>query len=99
MAGPSAGWLESLWGFPQASAAAPANLGLSRLPGSRPEVAACAREWNGDSILLQGPDATKEKVRRAVEARPSVLHFATHILQRPERSTDAMIALGLSATG
>jgi len=100
MEGHSAGWLESLLGWPpKASAAAPANLGLSRLPGSGPELAACAREWKSASILLQGPDATKENVRRALEARPSVVHFATHILQRPERSTDAMIALSLSSKG
>jgi CHAT domain-containing protein len=96
----SAGWLESFWGWNwKASAAAPANLGLSRLPGSGPEMAACAREWKSSSILLRGRNATKENVRRALETRPSVVHFATHILRRPEISSDAMIALSLSGSG
>jgi CHAT domain-containing protein len=38
-------------------------------------------------------------VHRALEARPSVVHFATHVLQRPERSADAMIALSVSNAG
>jgi len=93
------GWLASpAWTW-KASAAAPLNLGLSRLPGSGPEIAACTREWQGGSIRLEGPDATKPNVRQALEARPAVAHFATHVLQRPERSTDAMIALSLSNRG
>src|SRR5205823_3054854 len=68
----SSGWLESPLGWPlKASAAAPVNLGLSRLPGSGPEIAACAREWQGASILLEGRDATKQNVRRALETRPA----------------------------
>jgi CHAT domain-containing protein len=98
--GRTSGWLESLSGWPRKThAAAPAALGLSRLPGSGPEIAACAREWETAPILLQGRDATKENVRRAVEAHPAVVHIAAHVLQRPEHSTDAMIALSLSDSG
>ena len=94
------GWLASPlnWTW-KASAAAPPSLGLSRLPGSGPEIAACTREWQGGSILLEGRDATKPNIRRALEARPAVAHFATHVLQRPGRSADAMIALSLSGRG
>jgi CHAT domain-containing protein len=62
-------------------------------------VTACAREWNGASVLLQGQEATKENVRRALGTRPSVVHFAAHVLRRPERSADAMIALSVSDAG
>lgn len=38
-------------------------------------------------------------VRRFVEARPSVVHFATHVVRDPDRLTNAMIALSISGAG
>jgi len=93
------GWLESRLAWPwSVSAAAPRTLGLSRLPASGPEIAACAREWRGASVLLTGSGATAANVRRALETGPAVMHFAAHVLQRPELS-NAMIALSISETG
>jgi CHAT domain-containing protein len=78
--------------------AAPA-LGLSRLPGTGPEIEASAREWRSGSVLLQGADVSRANVRRAVEGGASVVHVAAHILQDSKRSTGAMISLGLSRSG
>jgi CHAT domain-containing protein len=93
----------SLWqqlGWPwKASAAAPVNLGLNRLSGSGTEIEACAREWDNKAVLFKGRDATMQNVRRAVAARPAVVHFATHILQGQERSSSARIALSVSESG
>ena len=92
--------LRLLPGWPwEVHAAAPVALGLSRLSGSGPEIEDCAREWNNTTLLFEGRDATRQNVRRAVAARPAVVHFATHILQSRERSTSAMIALSLSDAG
>ena len=38
-------------------------------------------------------------MRKAFEGRPSVLHFAVHVLRAPDQTTNAMIALGLDETG
>jgi CHAT domain-containing protein/tetratricopeptide (TPR) repeat protein len=93
-------WLGRQLGWPwTASAAAPATLGLSRLSGSGTEIEACAREWDNKSVLFKGRDATMQNVRRAVAARPAVVHFATHILQGHERSSTARIALSVSESG
>ena len=95
---PARGWFASLLGWPwrASAAAAPATLGLSRLAGSGEEIEACAREWQGGSTLLEGGDATRENVLRVMATRPSVVHFATHIVQDPRRSTNALIALSVS---
>jgi CHAT domain-containing protein/tetratricopeptide (TPR) repeat protein len=90
--GEPSGWL---W---KVHAASPA-LGLSRLAGSGPEVEACAREWTGRSSLLEGPDATKENVRRALAVKPAVVHFATHVLEEPNSQPGGLIALSVSRTG
>jgi CHAT domain-containing protein/tetratricopeptide (TPR) repeat protein len=87
------GWL---W---KASSAAPAAPGLSRLAGSGAEIEACAREWTGGSALLEGMNATKENVRRALAARPAVLHFATHVLEESSPPASGLIALSVSNRG
>jgi Uncharacterized protein conserved in bacteria len=93
-------WLRLMPGWPwEVNAAAGVTLGLSRLSGSGPEIEECAREWNNTTLLFEGRDATRQNVRRAVAARPAVVHFATHILRRQERTTSAMIALSLSDAG
>jgi len=91
-------WLLPGWPW-EVHAAAPVALGLSRLSGSGPEIKDCAREWNNTAFLFEGREATSQNVRRAVAARPAVVHFATHILQSRESSTSAMIALSLSDAG
>jgi CHAT domain-containing protein len=93
-------WLSRQLGWAwKVNAAAPTTLGLSRLSGSGAEIEACAREWDNQSVLFKGRDATMQNVRRAVAARPAVVHFATHILQGPERSSGGRIALSVSESG
>jgi CHAT domain-containing protein len=93
-------WLSRQLGWPwKASAAAPATLSLSRLSGSGAEIEACAREWDNRSVLFKGRDATMQNVRRAMAARPAVVHFATHILQGQERFSSGRIALSVSESG
>jgi len=72
---------------------------LSRLSGSGAEIEACAREWDNRSVLFKGQDATMQNVRRAVAARPAVVHFATHILRSQQRSSSGRIALSVSESG
>jgi CHAT domain-containing protein len=81
------------------NAASPTALSLSRLPGSGPEIESCAREWGGPAALLQGREATKENLQRALVGRPSILHFATHVLEPPNLTDTGMIALSVSANG
>jgi len=93
-------WLQSKLGWPwRANAAMRQTLGLSRLPGSGREVEACGSEWRKGSTLVQGLDVTRENVRRLVESHPSVAHFATHVLQDPQNSMNALLALGVSGAG
>jgi CHAT domain-containing protein/tetratricopeptide (TPR) repeat protein len=93
-------WLIQKLGWSwKVNAAAPLTLGLSRLSGSGTEIDACAREWDSQPVLLKGRDATTQNIRRAVAARPAVIHFATHILQALERSSGAQIALSVSESG
>ena len=93
-------WLQSKLGWPwRANAATRQTLGLSRLPGSGREIEACGSEWRKGSTLVQGLDVTRENVRRLVESHTSVAHFATHVLQDPQNSMNALLALGVSGAG
>jgi CHAT domain-containing protein len=87
------GWLLNV------SGEAPAAPGLGRLAGSGAEIEACAREWTGGSALLEGGDATKENVRRALAAKPAVMHFATHVLEEASPPASGLIALSVSNRG
>ena len=91
------GWRPS-WSW-KPNAAAPDTLGLSRLPGSGTEIEACAREWDSASILLKGQEATKQNVRRLLAGGPAVVHFATHVLQGEQGSSNALIALSVTGSG
>jgi CHAT domain-containing protein len=75
------------------------QLEMTRLAGSGREIRACARLGSPASVppvLLEGPDASVEALRKALERRPSVLHLATHIVARQRRG---LIALSLLPGG
>src|SRR5262249_42337720 len=80
-----------------------ANLpGLPRLPGSAREVAACARTWNSSpqgSILLTGRQVCLRDLELAIQKRPAVLHFATHVVPAGREATSGSIVLSLAASG
>ena len=97
-----------------AKAPSPAGFALPRLAASGPELAACARAWNGESVLLQGVEATRARLGAELRRSPAVIHFATHFVTSAEASRylvfdrsgshdqagpQEMIALSLSAAG
>ena len=75
-------------------------LTLPRLPSSRNEVTACAREYAPDrSTLLTGADANLPKLLETLKSTPTVLHFATHVISTPGEYRSGLIALGLDRAG
>lgn len=80
-----------------ASASTPVE--LSRLVGSDDELRASARSWGGNTVLLEGLDATREKFQAAIAAQPSVIHLATHVVTPAEQPEQALIAFGIDRSG
>jgi CHAT domain-containing protein len=69
---------------------------LARLAGSGMEVRAAARQSHlADSVLLEGPRASGEALRKALSPVPELLHFAVHVVSPPGRSQEAALALSL----
>jgi CHAT domain-containing protein/Flp pilus assembly protein TadD len=89
------------FGIPWPGMAVKPSLELTRLVGSADEINACARKWDGDRppVLLTGLQASREALESALRARPAVIHLAAHVLKRPDKPEDALIALGLSVEG
>jgi CHAT domain-containing protein len=77
-------------------APAPQALLLPRLVGSAREVENCARLWNGERVLLQGADASRDNLRRELARDPSVIHLATHVLESGGAQPQGLIALSLT---
>jgi CHAT domain-containing protein len=75
------------------------NLILPRLVGSGAEVEACARAWDGQSVLLRGRDASRDKLAEQLRQNPAVVHLATHYLESAGRPRYSLIALSLAPTG
>jgi CHAT domain-containing protein len=72
---------------------------LPRLVGSGAEVEACARAWDGQSVLLRGKDASRDKLAEQLRQNPAVVHLATHYLESAGRPRYSLIALSLTPTG
>jgi tetratricopeptide (TPR) repeat protein len=75
------------------------ELALPWLPGSAAEIETCSRAWRGRSILLQGRDATREKLVEALLQRPTAVHLAAHFLESAGRNRNALMALSISPAG
>jgi CHAT domain-containing protein len=90
-----AGWLSPLKLF-TASVPSAAGLVLPRLVASGAELENCARAWDGESILLRGPSATRRNLAEQMRRNPAVVHFATHVLESSERPAFGLIALSLT---
>jgi CHAT domain-containing protein len=90
------GWLSPLRLFTASAASAAAGLVLPRLVASGAELEHCARAWDGASILLEGVGATRRNLADKMRRNPAVVHFATHVLESPERPAFGMIALSLT---
>jgi CHAT domain-containing protein/tetratricopeptide (TPR) repeat protein len=97
---PAAGWRWPLVLTARASSSPPPDLELPRLPGSAAEIHGCARVWGeGETLLLEGPAASRRRLAEALNHRPAVLHLATHVLTPPDRRDGAMIVLSLRPSG
>jgi CHAT domain-containing protein len=77
------------------------SLQLPRLAGSAGEVAACARAWQPDDVpvLLQGAEATRQALTEALAKGPSVIHFATHVVESADDPPRQLIQLSLLPGG
>ena len=74
-------------------------LALPRLVGSGAEIDACARAWQGPSVLLRGNDASREKLSEQLQRHPAAVHLAVHFLESAARTHYGLIALSFSAGG
>jgi CHAT domain-containing protein len=90
------GWPWPLTLFTASPPRAAAGLVLPRLVASGAELDDCARAWDGESILLRGAGATRRNLAEQMRRGPAVVHFATHVLESPERPASGLIALSLT---
>jgi CHAT domain-containing protein len=73
---------------------------FARLWGAGKEMSESARAWGArDSILLAGPDASAASFWTAMERKPSIIHFATHVVEKSDRLNTGWIALSKSLNG
>ncbi|MGA2327322.1 MAG: CHAT domain-containing protein [Bryobacteraceae bacterium] len=76
-------------------------LQLPRLVGSGREIRSCASAWDPGAppVLLEGPEATRAALSKALDGAPPVLHLATHVVSRPHGPAQGMVALSLLPDG
>lgn len=79
--------------------AGPVRPQLPRLPASSAEIRRCARALGLTETLLTGNSVTAEGVALAFRSRPSVIHFATHVLPSPVEAREGLIALSAPPRG
>jgi CHAT domain-containing protein len=73
-----------------------ASSALGRLPGSQREVRTSAKSSGlPESELLIGPDANLEALTAALSKRPTIVHFAVHVVSPPGHPEQAALALSL----
>lgn len=73
---------------------------LPRLPQTAAELESCSRAWRAaSSRILTGPDASVDGVRAALQSRPAIVHFATHVVRDSAGDASGLIALSLDPSG
>ena len=78
---------------------------LNRLVSSSREVRRSSEAWQSDTGLgrpiqiLQGTTARKEAFVAGLEASPSIIHLATHVLSSTTEPGEAFLAFSLDASG
>ncbi|HYP14274.1 MAG TPA: CHAT domain-containing tetratricopeptide repeat protein [Bryobacteraceae bacterium] len=76
------------------------SLQLTRLPGTAREAEWSAGEWKpASATVFTGLDFTRDKVREVLKSRPSAVHFATHVIEKPESPGAIAISTGLGSDG
>ncbi len=78
------------------SASNASALVLPRLVASGGELDACARAWDGESVLLKGAVASRRNLAEQIRRNPAVVHFATHVLESSERPAYGLVVLSLT---
>lgn len=79
-------------------------LTLPRLPNTAGELDACSRAWGTPgAVLLTGPVATADRIRRELSGGAAIVHFATHVIPAPVTAPgdyrSGLIALSLDSSG
>lgn len=93
-------WRRSLPVSPEATSSEVVAWELPRLVASAAEIRGCSRLWHApESVLLEGPAASRARLTEALRGRPAVLHLAAHVLSIPDHPDRAMIALSLRPPG
>lgn len=93
-------WVHNLFGALRNGPKPQGEIQLPRLAASAAEIRECSRQWGGsEPVLLEGPDASRERLATALRKNPAVLHLAAHVLSSPARPESAVIALGLVPPG
>ncbi len=74
---------------------------LPRLVSSVFELRSCAAAWSPGrrALLLTGNQASPERLRSALQAKPAIIHIAAHILSAKGKPDQALIHLGLNPAG
>jgi CHAT domain-containing protein len=73
---------------------------LPRLNATAAELEACSRVWRpAQTRVLTGDNATFASVETALRSKPSIIHFATHIVAAPGDFSSGLIALSLDQSG
>jgi CHAT domain-containing protein len=70
-----------------------------RIPASEREAKTCSREYGSpNTMVLLGPQASRDGLRRALESNPAVLHLATHVFAEDTRE-EPLILLSSTPPG
>jgi CHAT domain-containing protein len=72
---------------------------LPRLAGSGRELERCGRLFNSDAVLVEGTEATAERLNSELRRSPMVIHLAAHVVPSGADPTQALIALSLKPDG
>jgi CHAT domain-containing protein len=73
-----------------------ASSALGRLPGGQREIRTSAKSSGlPEAELLTGPDANIESLTAALARRPTIVHFAVHVVSPPVHPEQAALALSL----
>lgn len=83
----------------QPTVQAAAFIPLPRLVASSAELEVSAGAWGGGTQLLEGAQASRAQLIRALSRRPALIHFATHFLETGGPNPAAAIVLSLGSGG
>lgn len=93
----------SKWIFTAQAGADNERFEMPRLPGTGPEIQACARAWDGaaaaPAVLLSGMDAGLPQLFNALKQPVSILHIAAHFVPARGPVPESRVALSIDSAG